>query len=62
MSPRSAADMLEIYSIFTMVLKTEYGFTLAYDCFNYVKHKKKKIRLVNNLLLNIIAIRSSERH
>jgi hypothetical protein len=52
--------MLEIYSTIPMVLKTEHGFTLVHDCLNYVKLKKKN-RLVNNLLLNIIAIRSSER-
>jgi len=51
--------MLELYSTFPMVFKTEHGFTLVYDCFNYVK--LKKIQLVNKLLLNIIAIRSSER-
>jgi hypothetical protein len=39
-SPRSAADMLEIYSPFPMVLKTEHGFTLVYNCFNYVILKK----------------------
>jgi hypothetical protein len=35
----SAADMLEIYSTFPMVLKTEHSFTLVYDRFNYVKLK-----------------------
>jgi len=52
--------MLQIYSTFPMVLKTEHGFTLVYDCFNYVKFLK--IQLVNNPILNIIAIRPSERH